>query len=133
MQALQSRALLPSLPITKPRKKTMTEEVKTQTPKEEAHARLLARLPHFRVMFEEAEIENKENGGGTIEFGALALSSDGTKGRLVARFDPKNFIDDLALVLGEDTAGIEKAKMDARAAQIVHLSSAAAKAEPEGG
>jgi hypothetical protein len=109
----------------------MNEEQKTKTPKEEAHERLLAILPHFRVMFEEAEIENKDHGGGTVEFGALALSTDGTKGRLVARFEPKGFLEDLALVLGEDTAGIEKAKLDARAAQIVHLFSQAAKAEPE--
>jgi len=97
----------------------MTEEVKTQTPKEEAHARLLASL--FRLMYEEAEQENKDNGGGTVEFAAIALSSDGQKGRLVSRFDPKEFLTDLALVLGEDPAGIPQALMEARAAKIVQM------------
>lgn len=81
-------------------------------PKETAKERLLTVIKHLRFAMKEAEA------GGKVQLGILSVLPD-SSGKITARFDAKDFIEDVALVIGAPPY-TENDEMEAKATKLLH-------------
>lgn len=92
--------------------------VATGFPVLSSREKLLAVLPHLRLAMKEAQVE--AGADGFVGLGVIAVAKNlGGQGRITARFEAREFVDDLAVALGEDPSTIEEGLENARGEKLM--------------